>query len=342
MKNSYETQRRVAVKRLILGAFSPGVSLLLSENANAADKVVIQYDWLLSNGQIGDLVAAQKGYFKDAGLEVELNPGGPNAVTIPPVVSGRATLGQLSETPQLFSARSNGIPVKMIAAGYRTGPYALTSLPAKPLRTVADLKGLRIGIQPTARFVIEAIAKKNGIDMKDLQLVNVGFDKAPLLRGDVDVLGGWITNTQSLSVLGENRIDLLVSDLGLASYANVYLASDEAIESRSDVLAKFVGAVSKGWAWSYENPQDAVRLAVQMRPELNLESELKTIPLILRLSFDVDTKRDGWGVFDPKSLDKQLELYDRIGQYPKGRPKTTDVYSLEILKKTQLIRPKLG
>ena len=97
-----------------------------------------------------------------------------------------------------------------------------------PLRSVADLKGLRIGVQPTARFIMDAIAAKNGIDINDLTLVNVGFDKQPLVLGEVDAIGGWITNTQALSVIGEGRVDLLVRDLGFESYANVYFATVEA------------------------------------------------------------------------------------------------------------------
>ncbi|TGS95735.1 nitrate ABC transporter substrate-binding protein, partial [Mesorhizobium sp. M8A.F.Ca.ET.213.01.1.1] len=102
-----------------------------------------------------------------------------------------------------------------------------------------DLKGKKIGIQPTARFVIDEILAKNGIDASEVTIVNVGFDKAPLVRGDVDAIGGWITNTQALSVVGDDRTDLLVRDLGLASYADVYFATDAAIEKDPETLAKF-------------------------------------------------------------------------------------------------------
>jgi NitT/TauT family transport system substrate-binding protein len=324
-----------------LAAFAPGIQLILADEAHAADKVVIQYDWLISNGQIGDVIAAANGYFQEAGLEVQFSPGGPNASTVPPVVSGSALLGQFSETPQLFNARASGVPVKILACGFRTGPYALTSKPGKPIRSVADLKGKKIGIQPTARFVIEAIASKNGIDMSDLDIVNVGFDKGPLVRGDVDALGGWITNTQALSVVGDDRIDLLVRDLGLNSYADVYFTTDRVIESRPDVLAKFIGAVAKGWGYVHANPGEAVKKLIAAHPEMDAGWEEKTIGLILKLSFDANTAKDGWGTFDPASLEEQIALYDKIGQYPNGRPKVEDVYTTKILELSAAQRPKL-
>lgn len=325
-----------------LAAFGTGIQLVLPEDAHAAAKVVVKYDWLISNGQIGDVIAVENGYFADAGLEVEFSPGGPNSSTVPPVISGAAALGQFSETAQLFNARANGVPVKILACGYRTGPYALTSKPGKPLRSVSDLKGLKIGIQPTARFLIDAIAAKNGIDVNDLTVVNVGFDKAPLVRGEVDAIGGWITNTQALSVIGDDRIDLLVSDLGLPAYAEVYFATDEAIEANVDMLAKFVGAVGKGWGWTHANPEEAVKKTVAAHPSLSLEWELKTIDLILKMSFDADTAKDGWGTFDPASLEEQLAIYDKIGQYSNGRPKLEDVHTLKALQMSAGERPKLN
>tara|TARA_R110002020_G_scaffold40118_5_gene118760 strand:- start:11114 stop:12163 length:1050 start_codon:yes stop_codon:yes gene_type:complete len=336
--------RRTFLKTSAVGvaAFGTGIQLILPEDAHAAAKVIVKYDWLMSNGQIGDIIAAENGYFADAGLEVEFSPGGPNSATVPPVISGAAALGQFSETPQLFNARASGVPVKILACGFRTGPYALTSKPDKPLRSVEDLRGMKIGVQPTARFVMDAIAAKNGIPLDELDIVNVGFDKAPLIRGEVDAIGGWITNTQSLSVVGDDRVDLLLSDLGLASYANVYFATDEAVEKNADILAKFIGAAAKGWGWTHENPEEAVKKAVAAFPNMDLEWELKTIDLVLRLSFDESTAKDGWGTFDPASLEEQIALYDMIKQYPDGRPELEDVYTPAILEMTASDRPKLG
>ena len=325
-----------------LAAFGTGIALVIPEKAGAAAKVTIKYDWLISNGQIGDVVAVENGYFEEAGFEVEFSPGGPNSQTVPPVISGAATLGQFSETTQLFNARASGVPVKILACGYRTGPYAFTSKPEKPLRSVEDLKGLRIGIQPTARFLIDAIAAKNGIDAGDLTVVNVGFDKAPLVRGEVDTVGGWITNTQALSVIGEDRVDLLVRDLGLPSYANVYFATDDAIETNAEILARFIAATGRGWGWTHANPEDAVRKTVAAYPSLSLEWELKTVGLVLELSFDADTARDGWGTFDPASIEEQISIFDGIGQYPGGRPALDDVHTLKILEMTADQRPKLN
>ena len=346
MKRQETMTRRSLLKAgggvVAASALGGAIQLVLPTAAHAAAKVVIKYDWLLGNGQIGDIVAAQKGYFTEAGLDVEFSPGGPNSSTVPPVISGAAALGQFSETAQLFSARAGGVPVKILACGFRTGPYAFTSKPDKPLRNVDDLRKLRIGIQPTARFIIDAIAATNNIPIDELQIVSVGFDKGPLVNGEVDAIGGWITNTQALSVVGDDRIDLLVSDLGLPAYADVYFATDDAIENNADQLAAFIGAVAKGWGFVHANPQEAVQIMVDATDGLDLGWEQKTVDLILKLSFDANTAAGGWGVFDPANLEQQIALYDKIGQYPSGRPALEDVHTLKILEMTADQRPKLG
>jgi NitT/TauT family transport system substrate-binding protein len=325
---------------LALGA-AGGIQLVAPGARAQNAKVVIKLDWLMSNGQIGDVMAEKQGFFKEAGLDVEFNPGGPNSSTVPPVVSGQANLGQFSESTQLVAARASGVPVKIIACGFRTGPYALASLPKAPVRSAADLEGKRIGIQPTARVVIDAIIAKNNLDASKVNIVNVGFDKAPLERGEVDAIGGWITNTQALSILGPDRIDLLVSDMGLPSYANVYFATDEAVEANAELLAKFIGAVSKGWEWTKNNPEEAVKQTVAAYPDMSLEWELKTIPMILKLSFDEATAKDGWGTFDPAKIEEQIAMFDALKQYQPARPKLEDVYTTKILDLTKDVRPKI-
>lgn len=342
-------KQRVVNRRTLLkgGAFAlaaatAGMSILVPRRSNAASKIVIKYDWLMSNGQIGDIVAARQGLFQAEGLEVEFSPGGPNSATVPPVITGEAQLGQFSDSAQLLLARSSGVPIKIFACGFRMAPFAFYSLPKVPIRTVQDMVGKRIGIQPTARYVLDAILLKNKIDPSSLTITNIGFDMTPLIAGQVDAVTGWITNTQALSVIGPDRIDLMMKDTGLPSYANVYFATDDALTNHADTLAKVLRAIAKGWAWTHAHPEDAVKLTVEAYPQLDLEIELKTASRIMSLSFDETTGKEGWGAFDPAALAEQIAVYDKIGQFKAGAPKLDDCYSTKILEMTADDRPKIA
>jgi ABC-type nitrate/sulfonate/bicarbonate transport system substrate-binding protein len=136
---NHSTRRRFLKHGALgLAAAGTGLSLFAPQRAGAAAKVVIKYDWLMSNGQIGDVVAAKQGFFQAEGLDVEFSPGGPNSATVPPVVTGQALMGQFSDSAQLLLARSSGVPVKILACGLPDGTVRLL-LPAEG----ADPHGLR-------------------------------------------------------------------------------------------------------------------------------------------------------------------------------------------------------
>jgi NitT/TauT family transport system substrate-binding protein len=323
-------------------AAGPGIGVLLPARSRAdTAKVVIQYDWLMSNGQIGDVVAVHNGYFTDQGFDVEMIPGGPNSATLAPVVSGQAQLGQFSGVSQLLLARSAGAPISLFATGYQQAPFAYFSLPRAPVHKPEDLYGKRIGIQPTARATLDALIAKAKLDVSKLNISTMGFDMTPLAANELDVVTGWITNTQALAVIGPDRITMMESEAGIIDPGNVYFATESALESNTDVLARFLTAVAKGWGYTHEHPDQAVEITVAAYPNLDLEIEKKTIPLVLNLSFDANTAKDGWGTFKPSDIGGQIAIMDQIGMF-KGAttPKTDESMTTKILEMTAADRPK--
>ena len=310
--------------------------------ARAATPVTIQLDWLMSNGQIGDVVALQKGWFAEEGLDVTFSPGGPNAQTVPPVASGQAQLGQFSDTGQASIARGNGIPLQVFGTGFRSTPFAYYSLPRAPIRTVQDMVGKRIGTQPTARFVLDILLKKYEIDPSQLEIVMIGFDMTPLVTGQVDAVTGWITNTAALSVIGPERIDLMMTDAGLPTMANAYFAMEDTVNDNPDILAAYLRGAARGWGWSFENRPESIDILCDAYPNLDRAIEKQTVDTVMKLSFDADTRANGWAWFDTAKIAEQIRLFDLVGQFEKGAPKAEELMTTKILDMTAAARPKLG
>ncbi|MBX3538986.1 MAG: ABC transporter substrate-binding protein [Chelatococcus sp.] len=169
MKTDYEApfassqfDRRSFLKATALTVAGGAVLSFGPARAAGQTPLRIQYDWLIGNGQLGDIVAQQKGFFKDEGLDVTFGPGGPNAQTVPPVLAGQAQLGQLSSTAQFFTAFEAGRPLMLFASGYRYSPYAYISLPGKPIRTPQDFIGKTVAINPNGRYLLDLVMAKNG------------------------------------------------------------------------------------------------------------------------------------------------------------------------------------
>lgn len=312
-------------------------------NAQGKTKILVQYDWLLGNGQIGDIVAEKKGFFAEEGLAVTFGAGGPNAQTLPPVLSGQAQLGEFSTTSQALVAYGAGRPIKLFACGYQYSPYAYISLPRSPIRQPRDLIGKTVAVNPNGRFTLQLIMALHKIDPAQVRIVTMGVDMTPLIAGQVDAVTGFLTNTKALSILGPDRVVMTSEEAGITSYANAYFASSETYDSQKPVLAKFIRAVAKGWGWAHAHRQEAVAIMCDAYPNLERDVELATVDIVMNIAFNGATKTQGWGCFDNARLERQITIFNSAeGTFKNRVPDLAGFATQEILELTSDARPRLG
>ena len=337
--------RRSLLKTMGAAAGLAGTGTFVSiSRGSAADmyKVSLQLGWLASNGILGEIAADKLGYFAEEGLELEVVAGGPNIDGVASVASGRSNLGSISSSPSLMLARSAGIPVKCIAAGYQQHPYTYFSLKKNAIATPQDMIGKKIGTQATGRILLRALLAKNGISEDQVELVVIGSDMAPLMTGQVDAITGWKTNVNALSVLGDQRVDMTLWDAGIQLYANPYYTTDSVLAEHGDKVEAMIRAISRGWGWVHDNPEQAVDYLVERYPNMDKASELQAVPLVVGYSFNANTAANGWGTMTRENWQAQIDAYDSLEQFPNGKPALDDVMTLDILDKTADARPKLG
>ncbi len=310
--------------------------------ASGTYEVNMQLGWLASNGILGEVAADRLGYYEDAGLSLNIIAGGPNIDGVASVASGRANLGQLSSSPSLMLARAAGIPIKCIAAGYQQHPFTYFSLKNNPVREPGDLIGKRIATQGTARILLRALLAKNGISENDVEVSVMGADMAMLMTGQVDVVTGWSTNINALSVLGDQRTDMTLWDAGIQLYANPFYVTDETLARYRDKVEDIIRVSTKGWGWVHENQEQAAEFLVERFPNLDLEAERKAVSLIDGFSFNGNTAKNGWGQMTRENWEAQIRIYDDLGQFEDGAPMLDDLVDFSILEATAADRPKFG
>lgn len=325
------------------GIATVGPSLLsVSASASGMMAINMQLGWLASNGLVGEIVARKLGYYKDQGIELNITPGGPGVDGVASVAAGRAQIGQLSSSPSLMLARSAGIPIKCIAAGYQQHPFTYFSLKKDPIRSAKDMIGKTIATQPTAKILLRALLAKNGIDESQVKVVNMGSDMNQLLTGQAQAVTGWLTNTNALKILGPDRVDLKLWDTGIQLYANPYYVTDETLDKHFDTLAGFIRGSAKGWGYAKAHPTEAVDMLVEAYPNMNRDSELAAIDSVLGFSFNAVTAKDGWGTMNRANWEAQVSIYDQLGQFKGKTPTVDDVMTLAVLDATAKDRPRLG
>jgi NitT/TauT family transport system substrate-binding protein len=336
-------QRRQLLKAsLMSGGLAATGNLLTVVAASAADKtnVNLQLGWLASGNQIGEVVAKRLGYYDQEGLNVSIQPGGPNVDGVAVVASGRYETGQVSSIPSVMLAVSQGLPIRCFAVGAQRHPYSYFSLAKKPVRKPADLVGKKVGIQPTAAVLLRALLAKNKIAEKDVNIIPIGADMTPLMTGQVDVVTGWLTNTTALNVLGKDRVEMTLWDAGVKLYALPYYANTKTLQTQPKVLEAFLRASARGWHYAQANRDQAVELLLKEYPNLKLEDERVALDTMLGYSFGDLTKSQGWGAMDPAVWQDQINLYQELGQFTAGAPKLNDVITMDVLKATQAARLK--
>ncbi len=334
--------RRKLLQSAVAAGAGAALGPLASISANAQGKPVVnlQLGWLLSGNQIGEVCAKAMGYYDAEGIELKFQPGGPSIDGVAVVAAGRHEVGQVSSSPSLMLAASQDIPVKCFATGAQVHPYTFFSLKKNPVKEPKDLVGKKVGIQATGVILLRALLAKNKIPEKDVTIVTIGADMAPLLTGQVDVVTGWLTNTTALKVLGDQRVDLRLWDTGVQLYALPYYATHDTLKNKADVLAKFLRATGKGWAYALANQEKAVDFLVKEFPNLKREDEIEAAKVMLQYAFSPKTKAEGWGTMDPAVWQSQIDLYAELGQFSKRTPKLDEVMTLDILKATADSRPK--
>ncbi|EWY36661.1 nitrate ABC transporter substrate-binding protein [Skermanella stibiiresistens SB22] len=323
-------------------AGSPAAALARDQRGPALRKIGFQVGWLAGGNQIGEVCAKRMGFYEREEIDVNIIPGGANVDGLSVVASDRCEIGQLSSSPALMIAISQNVPVKCFAVGTQRHPFAFFSLKDNPVRAAQDIVGKRVGVPPTSLILVRSFLAANGIDFKDVSLVPIATDMGPMLRREIDVMTGWMTNMMIIRALGDRRVELRLWDAGVRLYAQPYYATLRTIREQPDLLARFVIATSRGWEYAFNNHAQAADLLIAEYPQLRLEDERPSAKILLSYALNEATRIGGWGVMDPAVWADQIELFARLGQFPLKVPRVEDVMTMEILDATKDQRPHIG
>jgi len=298
-------------------------------------EITMQLGWIASNNQLGEIVAQAEGYYADEGLDVTIDAGGPSIDGVAMVASGQADIGQLSSSPSLMLAVSEGVPIKAFATGAQEHPYTFFSLPENPLNSPEDFAGLHVGTQATGEILLNAMLAANDMTRDDIaDFTAVGADVTPLLSGQVDVWTGWLTNTAQLNQLPEGSHQLRLWDTGVQLYALPYYARPEMIEQEPEVLEAFVRATARGWQFAQDNLDVALDHLLEAYPNLDREAEEEGAQVILGYVMADTALENGWGSMDPDVWQAQLDLWEELDQFSAETPSLDDIVTFDVLEAT--------
>src|SRR5512139_1996556 len=259
-------------------------------------------------------VAAEKGYFRDAGIDIEFDyKTETDGVAL--VGSGKLPFSLVSGE-QVLLARAQGLPVQYVAAWYQQYPVSVVANSKAGILIPQDLKGKKIGLPGLfgANYIgLLAMLYEAHMTEKDVTLDSIGFNQVELLAsGQQDIIVGYTANEPvQMRARGIPVTEIRVSDyVQLAS--NGILANEKVISENPELVRAFVGAFLKGLADTIANPEEAFKLSQSYIPNFaNLDAKVQR--QILDTSIE-EWKASRLGYSDPQAWENMQSVLLEMGQ----------------------------
>jgi NitT/TauT family transport system substrate-binding protein len=282
---------RLRTRRWALGALAAlaavGTFTIAFRRSPAATlpKEIVRLKWV-HQAQFGGFYEAQEKYYRPAGLDVEIRPGGVDFPAIQMVASGSEDFG-VAGADQILLANEKGIPVVAIATIYRRTPFVLFARKTSGIASVKDFVGKNVGVKlgGNEELTYRAMLRSAGVDAAAIHEVPVKYDLGAFLAGVVDVWPGYVIN-EVLSIQ-EKGVDLTLirpADYNINFYADTLFTRQSVIDANPDRVKAFVQATMAGWHEAVEHPEQAAALGCRLSPELNPDHEVAmmkaSIPLL--------------------------------------------------------------
>lgn len=321
---------------------TPSTTESASESASDSEadleNVSFGLDWYVLGRHAPYFVALEKGFYKEKGLNVDIQRGNGSADAVKRVAAGNVDYA-FGDIGSLIVSRSQGINVKAIGVVYAKAPHVLWYLDDGKEWTPKDLEGKSIGAPAGSAVmaVFPAFAKANGIDETKVKFVTL--DSASLysmlitkkVDAIVDYAMAFPTVNSAAEKAGSTVKGLYYNDYGVSLYANALLATDSTIKNNADRTNRFVEATMEGLQYTIDHPEEAADIMVSKFKELDRDSVLDEIKIISDLSQDEYVQANGLGSISDEKMQGTIDIIkDSFGIKQNISP--SDVYTNEFLK----------
>ncbi len=244
-------------------------TLLVTNNAEATEKVSYRLKWLRNVSVVGDLYAETNHLFEKAGLDVEIKPGGPERDAIRELELGHADFG-VASADQVLRARAKGSPVVVIAQLFQVNPLQWMYRPeALKIDNLADLKGKVIGVTfgGNDETIMRTLLAEAELSDSDVKLFSVRYDYTPFYRRQVSLwpvyrnAQGPIITAQ-LNKEGEKTAFFNPADFGVKFVANSVVTHARTLTEKPVLVQRFMEALLSGWQQALDPKNENEALAI--------------------------------------------------------------------------------
>jgi NitT/TauT family transport system substrate-binding protein len=303
---------------LVLAACSSNAEPSSSEGGASLTKVKLQLQWFAQAQFAGYYAAVDQGYYKAEGLDVEIVEGGADIVPQDVLSSGDVDYA-ISWVPKVLGSIEKGAKITDVAQIFERSATTQISFKDKNITSPSQFAGKNVGSWGYGNeWELFAGMQKDGVDVKDVKLIQQAFDMNAFLSGDIDAAQAMTYNEYAQVLESKNpKTGELYQpdDLNVINWNQVGTAMlQDAIWANSDKLAdsayadqttKFIKASIKGWAYARDNPERAATIVAEAGSTLGESHQLWMTNEVNRLIWP-STK--GAGMIDDAAWKRTVDI----------------------------------
>jgi len=286
-------------------------------SAQTLTPVSIQLGWTPNVENMATIVAAEKGYFADEGIDITLLPGGPDVTADAQVAGGNALMGVLSAEALARSAAA-GSGLVGLAATYQTTSSAIVTLADSGITEPSDLVGHTLGMSQTDQPVYDPFFRLVGVDPDQIERVMVGSDPAALASGEVDAITGTLANQPvALEQQGLDVVSIPLADYGYDRWSGVFVsrASSLQVDEERSLITSMLRAVRHGAEDAAADPEAAGQIVYDTYGAdlgLDLDAQIAGAKIWAELS-EENIGEHGLLYVDEAGLARLQTFFDTVG-----------------------------
>ena len=241
--------------------------------------------WFYAGTMAGGFEGKTAGNFRDGGIDLRIQAGGPDNSAVKLVAAGTDMFG-VAGADEVLQARAKGIPVVAIMVLFKDSPIAFISKAVDKIKTPADWTGKVVEVSYGSNAELQYRALKEAFKATPRKEIPYTFNLAPFIQGRADVSVAYaMDQVTTLRRMGININVMLAKDFNINPYGDVVIATESTLAEQPDLVKRFVKATRESMRRAIENPEEAVDALCQAEPTLSVENETAvwkaTIPFLL-------------------------------------------------------------
>ncbi|MEJ7694680.1 ABC transporter substrate-binding protein [Daejeonella sp.] len=225
-------------------------------NAQETNTIRLQLKWHHQFQFAGYYAAEKKGFFKEAGFNVDLLEGNTENPPVQNVLNGTAEFGVTGA--DIINHHIAKKPVVVISAIFQHSPYVFLTLADSKINTATDLAGKRIMASEDQGWpLLKALFIREGIPMNKIKIVAHNWNHQDLISGKVDAITAYSTvEPNQIRKLGYNVTLIRPIDYGIDFYGDVLFTTRSIANDEPEKVEKFNAACLKGWVYAMSHPSE--------------------------------------------------------------------------------------